>query len=319
MSPTNDDLLTALRSARPDPGFHPSSHAPEAGAMLAGILDGSRGPGSRRRPVGWRMSRFRLVLAGLPALAAAVAVVVAVATAPSGTPSGQLSAAAVRAAVLDAFQQDSGDILLVTGQDQGDFTTSSSDWVYPAFPAVGQQVRLRELTYINGKPAEDVESIYTEDAALEHISMSTTQGPPSAKVFEVDYQARTWATYTTTTPLVDLTISPALIRSQVASGDFTVDGKTALNGRDTVKLSFTAKVGPAATRHTTLWVDANTYVPLRSVSTIEAGASVSASGAGAAATTITLNYQMIPATAVGLKVLTPPVPAGFAHVARVSG
>ena len=95
-----------------------------------------------------------------------------------------------RTAVLDALQQDSGDILQasVEYQDFGSGVESArSTWVYPAFPAVGQQVRFREVDYRKGKPSQDVESIYTEDEALEHTSMSTTQGPGSAMIVGVDY------------------------------------------------------------------------------------------------------------------------------------
>jgi hypothetical protein len=38
MTPFDDDLLTALRAARPDPGYQPSAASPEARAMLARIV-----------------------------------------------------------------------------------------------------------------------------------------------------------------------------------------------------------------------------------------------------------------------------------------
>ncbi len=262
----NDGLLDALRSASPDPGYRPSPESPEAAAMLSRILDGTREPGPVRR----RVTRRRLVLAGLPSLAAAVvAVMVAVAVTQSGPAPGPLAPEAVRTAVLDALQQDSGDILQASleYQDSGGVAGTRSTWVYPAFPAVGQQVRFREADYRQGKPSQDVESIYIEDEALEHTSMSTTQGPGSAKMLGVDYPSRTWATFTTSAPLLDPTVSPALIRSEIASGNFTVDGTVKLNGRDAVKLGWTRKAGPVGLHTTTLWVDATTYVPLRMVST----------------------------------------------------
>jgi Transposase DDE domain len=89
---------------------------------------------------------------------------------------------------------------------------------------VGQQVRYRDFGYHDGKPYQDVESIYTENAAMEHLTLKTTQGPRSAKIVAVDYPSRTWARFTTTTVPVALNASPALVRSEIATGRFTVDG-----------------------------------------------------------------------------------------------
>lgn len=305
MNPADDDLLAALRSARPDPGYHPSPRSPAATAMLAVILGARREPSRPRR-----VTRRGLVLAGLPALAVAVvAAVVAVSVTPSGSAPGHLTAVSVRTAVLAALRQHSGDILY---QDTTFHISGASvhrGWVYPAFPAVGQQVRYREFVYRGGKPYQDVESIYTENAAMEHRTLKTTQGPRSARIVGVDYPSRTWARFTTTSVLVDLTTSPALIRSEIASGRFTVDGTVKLNGREAVKLSWTDRLGD--TSYNTLWVDSRTYVLLSSVS-------ITPLGPGRVST-ITSTYQMRPATAASLKMLTPAIPAGFTHAAKIPG
>ena len=310
MTPTDDNLLTALRSARPDPGYDPSPRSPEATAMLAVILGARREPARPRR-----VTRRRLVLAGLPALAVAVvAAVVAVSVTRSGPAPGQPSAATVRTAVLAALRQHSGDVLYQNTTFQIS-TKSDTDvrrgWTYPAFPAVGQQVRYRSFDYRDGKPNQDVESIYTEDAAMEHLTLNTNQGPHSAKIIAVDYPSRTWARFTTTTIPLDLTASPALIRSEIASGRFTVDGTVTLNGRKAVKLSWTDRLGLPWT-HNTLWVDSRTYVLLRSVSTTPLGSAGMVS-------TVTSTYQMRPATAASPRLLTPVIPAGFTRVAKVPG
>lgn len=73
----DDDLLTALRAARPVPETEPAANSPEARVMLARIL-GSGGapgePGQSRRP--GRSRRSRRLLVALPAGAAAAAAVV---------------------------------------------------------------------------------------------------------------------------------------------------------------------------------------------------------------------------------------------------
>jgi hypothetical protein len=179
MTPADDELLTALRSARPDPGYRPSPRSPEATAMLAGILGARRELEHPRR-----VTRRRIVLAGLPALAVAVvAAVVAVSVTSSGPAPGHLSATTVRTAILDALRLRSNDILyqvetLQLSSKRG--VDVGRSWVYPAFPAVGQQVRYRDLEYHSGKPYRDVESIYTETADMEHLTLNTRQGPRSA-------------------------------------------------------------------------------------------------------------------------------------------
>ena len=315
MTPADDELLTALRSARPDPGYRPSPHSPEATAMLAGILGARRELEHSRR-----VTRRRIMLAGLPALAVAVAAaVVAVSVTSPGPAPGRLSATTVRTAILDALRLRSDDILYQTttiqiSKDSGSRPLRGTDvhlgWVHPAFPAVGQQVRYREFAHHAGKPYQDVESIYTENAAMEHLTLKTTQGPRSAKIVAVDYPSRTWARFTTTSVPVDLTASPALIRAEVTSGRFTVDGTVKLNGRQAVKLSWVYRVGPAPT-YNTLWVDSRTYVLLRLVSTtqLEPGK----------VSTLTSTYQMRRATTARLKLLTPVIPAGFTRAAKVPG
>ena len=114
------------------------------------------------------------------------------------------------------------------------------------------------------------------------------------------------------------TVSPALIRSEIASGNFTVDGIVKLNGRDAVKLGWTQKVGPtkySPTAVTTLWVDATTYVPLRMVT--QTLATVPAPTRTLETTTLT--YQMIPATTASLETLTTPIPAGFTRAEQIPG
>lgn len=95
-----DDLLTALRAARPDPGYQPSPASPEALALLARVTATPHHP-ERAHP---RRPPRRLILVGIPAIAAAAAAGgVVVATRDSAGPLPE--AATLRIAILDAFDQ----------------------------------------------------------------------------------------------------------------------------------------------------------------------------------------------------------------------
>jgi hypothetical protein len=308
MTPEYDDLLTGLRSARPDPEYRPSSRSPEATAMLVGILGDHPEPARNRR----RVTRRGFALAGIPVVAAAVASAsfLMVTGAPSGFARGQLSAASVGTAILDALQHESGDILHVstTSKTTKEETKTDRSWVYPAFPVAGQQVRYRRFQSYNGRPYQDIESIYTETADMDRPILYTSQGPRSAKIVGVDYHSRTWARFRTTLVPAETTgFSPALIRAEIASGNFHVEGMVRLNGRKTVKVSFFNK---PTNWHVTLWVDAHTYIPLRSVWFDPTPGFT---------TTTTYSYQILPATPASLKLLGPVIPAGFTKSSRIPG
>src|SRR5260221_12521473 len=71
MSQLDDDLLAALRAARPDPGYQPSATSPEARAMLARVLRSREDRAVRPRLAGLRWRPRPLLLAGLSAVAGA--------------------------------------------------------------------------------------------------------------------------------------------------------------------------------------------------------------------------------------------------------
>jgi hypothetical protein len=303
-TPLDDDLLTALRAARPDPGDHVSATSPEATAMLARVLRAPTDPVPR-------MIRRRLLLAGIPAMAGAAAAGVLVASVTSsGAGSTRPTVSSVRTAVLDAFQRASGDIVYSTRtiESSAGPVMTQRGWVYPAFPVPGQQVRFRLFQLRDGVPEEDTESVYTQDAAAGQLSMSTTQGPRSAEITDVQYATRTWSRQRSSSVLLAGSLSPSLIRDQIASGRFTVVGTVRLHGRQAVEITWSRSLGPT-TVTTTLWVDARTYVPLRSVLTMRAGP------ANRLLETDTTDYQILPATAANLNLLTPPIPAGFRQTA----
>jgi hypothetical protein len=303
-TPLDDGLLTALRAARPDPGDHASASSPEATAMLARVLRARREPAPR-------VIRRRLLLAGIPAMAGAAAVGVLVASVISSGPgSTRPTVSSVRTAVLDAFERASGDIVysIRTIQLSKEPAMTQRAWAYPAFPVPGQQVRFRLFQLRDGVPQEDTESVYTQDAAAGQLSMSTTQGPRSAEITDVQYATRTWSRQKSSSVLLAGSLSPSLIRDQIATGRFTVVGTVNLQDRPAIEVTWSRTLGPVTTA-TTLWVDARTYVPLRSVGTMRAGS------ANRLLETDTTDYQILPATPANLDLLTPPIPAGFRQTA----
>jgi hypothetical protein len=305
MIPVDDDLLTALRAARPDPGDQPSAASPEATAMLARILETSRDPVPR-------VTRHRLLRTGLPAAAAVAAAVIVVVALISSSGPGAIhpTVPSMRTAVLDALVRDSGDIVCSTRTIQGGKgpVVTQHAWTYPAFPVAGQQVRFRLFQFSNGVPVEDTESIYVADTASTQLSLPTTQGPRTAEIIDVEYATRTWSRQQSSSVLLAGSLSPSLIRDQIASGRFTVIGPVELEGRQAVELTWSRSQGPL-TVTTTLWVDARTYQPLRSVTTTRAPRQ------DVLLETDTTQYQVLPATPANLALLTPPIPPGFTRTA----
>jgi hypothetical protein len=290
MTPLDDDLLTALRAACPDTA---PTEASTAEQMLTRILRTPREP-----------TRRRILKVGIPVVAGAAAAAAVVTTLSSGNP--KPTTASVRTAVLDAFDRDTGDIVhtIRTIHLGPGRTTTQQAWTYPAFPVVGQQVRYRLFQFSNGVPTEDTESIYVADAASLGLTLSTTQGPRTAEIIDVEYATRTWSRQQSSSVLLAGSLSPSLIRNQIKTGRFTVVGPVDLDGRQAIELTWTSTPG-RLTVTTTLWVDARTYQPLRSASAMAAPLR------GAPLETDTTQYQILPATPANLALLTPPIPAGF--------
>jgi len=336
MTPLDDDLLAALRAARPDPGYQPSATSPQAQAMVARVLRSADDPAARRHPPAprpWAPSllapgllapsrgRRTLVLAGLPALAVAVAAaVVAVSMTTSGhrsAPGSPRGAAAnLRAEVLDAFERDGGDITytmrtirLLHGP-----TENQEIWTYPAAPTAGQQIRVRLLELHDGAPVEDTESVYVAGPQSDRITQSTTSGPRFAEITDVEYATRTWSRLRSSTPLVAANLDPGKIRQQIASGGFTVVGTVRLQGRPAIELTWSRRLAPLGRGMaviTRLWVDPRTYMPLRSIITQWTGPA----GHRHALFTDAANYRILTATSANLDLLNPPIPPGFTRTA----
>jgi hypothetical protein len=315
MTHLDDNLLTMLRAARPDTGDQPSASSPAATAMLTRILAAPRAPAHR-------VTRRKLVLTGVPAAAGtAAAVLLATTLTSSGSPSGTASSALpsashVRTAVLDALQRDSGDIIYQVSTSTGPVAAgrTSRIWTYPAFPVKGQQVRHRLFTFLNGKPTEDTESIYVQNWTSA-LSLSTTAGPRSAEIIDVQYGTKTWSRQRSSIPIVAVGVSPALIREQIASGRFIVVGRGHVRGHEAIELSWTRSPGRSSqlVLKTTFWVDAHSYVPLSATGTMRLQGN---GGHDKLMQSGSTQYQVLPATPANLALLNPPIPPGFTRVPR---
>lgn len=278
--------------------------------------------------------RLRLALAGGVAVAVSVAISVGLLAGlagPAALPQGSArpTVANVRTAVLDAFERHSGDIMYATRTTQQIDGPKESQqiWTYPAMPVPGQRIRVRLFDYQHGKPVWDAESIYVAGPQSDRLVRPTTGGPRVAEIIDVQYATRTWSRLRSPAPLVADNLSPGMIRQQIASGGFTVAGTVHLQGRPAVELTWSRRLGPRMVITTRLWVDARTYLPLRSVDTQWVGASGQhpiqmqvngkrvAAGRHLALFTDTTEYHMLPATPANLALLTPPIPAGFARTA----
>ena len=294
-----DDLLAALRAARPAPGYQPSPTSPQATALLAAIMTGHAEPA--RAP---RQTPRRLVLAGVPALAAAAAVAAVVTSAGSPRPASPLPAAAsVRTAVLDAFDQAGGDIVATTSTIPGARGSwHLQSWAYPLAPRPGQQARLRELESRRGARVTDELMTYTEPSRAGKI-------PGDNRVLIVSYANRAWYEGPTDV-VVEAGLTRASIRAQLARGGFTVAGRQAVQGHDALKLTLAVPGGTTASRGKAgewlvLWVDARSYELLQS-----AIATSTPEGKLGLHPPVTY-YHYLPATKANLALLTPPIPAGF--------
>jgi hypothetical protein len=302
----SDDLLAALRTARPAPDYQPSPASEEAVGLLTRILAQPHAS-ERSRPT---LPTRRLVLAGIPVAAvAAAAAGFAVATREparraSSAGSGQLpSAATLRTAILDAFGQASGDILatVLTGPDlAGKIIVHQRIWNYPLSPQPGQQVRYRWTGFQSNGLYSEFSATYTEPKKGKPITDAVT-------VF-VDYHERTWFGGEPSSVPVPSSIpaTPRQVLSQI--GYFQVAGTGKVDGREALKLEFYRRDNGTATSLTqVLWVDAATYEPLE-------GSTLDTRRIGDKVQTYGFRYQVLPATAANLGLFAMSVPAGFTRL-----
>jgi hypothetical protein len=261
---TEDDLRVAFRDME--------RLTPDTADVLRAVYECPRRPARS-----WRLPppvpRRHVLRAGLAlgaAGAAAAAAVIAAAGHGPATKSTPVAAPALRARLLAAIGTVSGDILY-TPAPGGPLGGGQ----YPAYPRPGQEVHVRVGPAVgsDGKVYKDGEYSFTmpSKTALRHYIRSYTanldQGglQLSGTVMRVDHFTHAWSECHSTFVL-GFTLGAAGIRAEVASGQFTVIGRTGLNGQRAVELKINVPPSNQAPPHVTaerMWINATTYLPMR--------------------------------------------------------
>ncbi|MHA6758886.1 hypothetical protein [Streptacidiphilus sp. PAMC 29251] len=319
--PVSDPVMAALRSARPVLDPAPDPAAPESTAMLAAILatpTGARSPvASPARPTRLRRRWTIGVPAGLAAAVVAVVVLSPAGGVPAGggqaaapsrvpiAPSAPLSPSetALRVAVLAAFDTSADKIshTVSTLTATGEQPSTLEVWSCPALPKPGDQVVFRSLLSRQGRPVQDTEIRFTMPA-------STGDPARDAKVqtlgesIDVEYGSRTWSDQRRT-PVSTLTDQgAAAVRQRLAAGGFSVSGPLTLDGRTAIELTWSALPGTTSQ----LWVDASSYVPLKS----SVSSRVGNADQSFTSTSVT-SYDYLTASDANRALLTATAPPGF--------
>jgi hypothetical protein len=168
-----------------------------------------------------------------------------------------------------------------------------------------------------GSPTSRIETLDPQGNPL--TASLVTDGKAQNESVLIDYAAKTWSTLVSPNqPGENSEPSPvraaaaaegpqAEFQATLAGGDFRVAGREAIDGQQAIELESTAAAfGEGTTR---IWVDAQTYLPIREVAT-PPGAGADDPGS------IRSEYRWIPANAESLAVLDPQtaVPEGFKQV-----
>lgn len=307
MTPLDDNLLDALRSARPVSADEPATSS-AAQTMLNKILE---------VPAVRRHRSFRRVIAIPAGIAAAAAVAAAVLVGVSGGASrpevsnGPAARAQpdLRTAILTAMDstaaaiQYSHETFSMAGEPQ----IVTDAWDYPALAKPGDQVKHRQFIKQNGAGDQDVEMIYTVPASAKVTVSKGIKSSAIGRLIDVEYSNRTWSDQQHT-PIVAMVDDrgPAQIKQQIASGHFKVGGKVMLNGRPSIELSWV----PAPGTLSQLWVDATSYQLLKTVFHDATGRP----GKMYYGTYVT-TYRTLPATTANVADLNPVIPHGFVRTA----
>jgi hypothetical protein len=263
-------------------------HAPDAGHVASAVR---RGAAVRRR----RRTAARLTVAGAATAAAGIATVALVSG--TATPTARQAAApttpaALKAAILTAYDKVGGLIEYDHYVYSGGLTMDQQMWVYPFLPRAGQQVLFRDL--VAGQ----------EDQAVAYTQPASGTAHHATTVTEVNYGSRTWAqgVVFSRRPAHFSSDNIAIVRSLLTQNIYSITGRTTLHGRDVLVLTL-AKGQQSLP--STIWIDAHSYLP------VHAQYTQPGSAPGSGTVTVTLDVTFLPPTSQNLANLRADVPSGF--------
>ena len=262
-----------------------------------------------------RQRRRHVLRAGLALGAAGAVTAAAVITAVTHGPATvtDIAAPVLRARLLAALDDASGDILYTPGPGQ-----PLTGGQYPAYPKPGQEVHVRigpargpggrifkDGEYSFKMPSETAQRHY-----INHYTAGLDQGGLnlSGTAMAVNHFRHVWRECHSTF-ILGFTLDAAGIRAELANGQFTVIGRTELNGQPAIKLRFNVPPSNEAPPHVTaerMWVNATTYLPVRDDTRWSNGQRS------------VFDYVFLPPTPGNLAKLRPAIPAGYTRVGCAS-
>jgi hypothetical protein len=311
---TERDLVEALAALE--------RYVPDTDAVLRAVQAGPR-RAHRRRLASWRRRPRLILLIGAAAAGAALAIALLPGARPGRTPrrtpSGLPAATFIARAMLTAFDSASGDVEYETqtGIVRGATEDVYRTWSWPAQPATGQRQVDRTL-FSGTSPAgsgmkliEDrqVTFVTPADAGAARGQVTTVcfsgSGQTGCGYGHANTPAGTWSRFTalvssTSDVGADGIFNPAALVRGIANGAWWVVARTRLDGQQAIELSETGR-GTALIEPlpTLLWINAQTYLPMRLIS-------------GTASTEMGLfSFSYLPATPANLALLRTPIPAGY--------
>jgi hypothetical protein len=305
--PTEDDLRVAFRDME--------RLTPDAADVLRAVYDHPRRPDRSWRLPSLVPRRHGLragLAAGAAGAVAATAVIAAVAHGPA--PAANITVPVLRARLLAAIDTVGGDILYTPAPGQ-----PPGGGQYPAYPRPGQEVHVRigPARGSDGKIYKDGEYSFTMPSKtaqhhyISHYTAHLDQGglQLSGTAMWVDHFSRVWGECRSTF-ILGFTLDAAGIRAEIANGQFTVIGRTVLNGQQAIELRFNVPPGNEAPPHVTaerMWVNAATYLPMRDYTRWSDGRQS------------VFDYVFLRPTAERLAKLRPVIPAGYTRAGCAPG
>jgi hypothetical protein len=311
---TERDLMEALAALE--------RYAPDADAVLRTVRAGPR-QAHRGRLAPWRRGPRLILSIGAAAAVAALVIALLPGARPGRIPrpasSGLPTATSLAKAMLTAFDSVSSDVEYETqtGIVHGATVDVYRTWSWPAQPVPGQRQVGRTL-FSGTSPAgsavkliEDRQVAFVTPpdagAARGQVTMVCFRGSgeTGCGYGQANTPAGTWSRFTalvSSTSDVDARglFNPAALVRSIADGAWRVVARTRLDGQQAIELSETGR-GTAIIEPmpTLMWVNAQTYLPMRLVS-----------GVASTGTTVE-DFSYLPATPANLALLRVPIPAGY--------